>query len=276
MAWVLSFMWARTQVDVIADGALLPLYDARAYWHAWQQDLYVFDVSEPLNRYLYSPVFAQLLWPLTLLAWPAFAALWLVGLAGVAWWLVRPLRWWWKVPALLALGFGDYFVGNVHLLFAAVLVLGRTRSWLWSFVLLTKPMTGVIGLWHLVCARRWRALVVASSVTAAVSAVSFVVSPRHWQGWYWLLFDSGIQPRGGMTNYVVRFGLAVVVAAVAARLGRDELLPVAVCLALPVWVPSSLAVLLAVPRLVQQRRQAQGVRRDPAVPEASLPVSATV
>ena len=52
-------------------------YDSHAYWSAVQhlENLYA---APALSRdaFLYSPVFAQVVWPLGRLPWPAFAALW--------------------------------------------------------------------------------------------------------------------------------------------------------------------------------------------------------
>ena len=49
------------------------MFDAHAYWTAWQGGMY--DTPWLVNgAYSYSPAFAQLIWPLTLLPWPVFAA----------------------------------------------------------------------------------------------------------------------------------------------------------------------------------------------------------
>ncbi len=54
-------------------------WDAHAYYVAWSGGLYE-ELPETRDAYNYSPLFAQVIWPLTLLPWPAFCAL-LVGAA---------------------------------------------------------------------------------------------------------------------------------------------------------------------------------------------------
>ena len=72
-------------------------WDAHAYYVAWSGGLYE-ALPGSVDAYNYSPLFAQVIWPLTLLPWAVFCAV-LVGAAGagVAW-LLRPL------PLVLAVG----------------------------------------------------------------------------------------------------------------------------------------------------------------------------
>src|SRR5688572_5891787 len=51
-------------------------HDARAYWTADLDGLYAQGEVGGENAYLYSPAFAQLMQPLTLLPWAVFAGLW--------------------------------------------------------------------------------------------------------------------------------------------------------------------------------------------------------
>ena len=64
-------------------------WDAHAYYVAWSGGLYE-ALPRSIDAYNYSPLFAQVIWPLTLLPWAVFCAV-LVGAAGagVAW-LLRP------------------------------------------------------------------------------------------------------------------------------------------------------------------------------------------
>ena len=64
--------------------------------------------------------------------------------------------------------------GNVHLLYAAVIVAGFRLSAAWALPLLTKVTPGIGLVWFLV-RREWRPLAVAFGVTVAVAAVSFVL-----------------------------------------------------------------------------------------------------
>ncbi len=52
-------------------------YDSHAYWSAVQDMDTLYD-APALSRdaYLYSPLFAQAIWPLGRLPWPAFGVLW--------------------------------------------------------------------------------------------------------------------------------------------------------------------------------------------------------
>ena len=72
-------------------------WDAHAYYVAWSGGLYE-ALPGSVDAYNYSPLFAQVIWPLTLLPWAVFCAV-CVGAAGagVAW-LLRPL------PLVLAVG----------------------------------------------------------------------------------------------------------------------------------------------------------------------------
>ena len=70
-----------------------PMFDAYGIWNAWAGGLYDIPWLE-YEAYVYSPAFAQLLYPFTLLPWPVFAALW-TGLAiGILFWM--------RVPWMLA------------------------------------------------------------------------------------------------------------------------------------------------------------------------------
>ena len=65
-------------------------WDAHAYYVAWYGGLYE-ELPGSVDAYNYSPLFAQVIWPLTLLPWPVFCAVFVgAAAAGVAW-LLRPL-----------------------------------------------------------------------------------------------------------------------------------------------------------------------------------------
>ena len=46
-------------------------WDARAYWLAWHGPMYT-TAPDSMGAYLYSPAFAQAIWPLAVAPWPAF------------------------------------------------------------------------------------------------------------------------------------------------------------------------------------------------------------
>ena len=66
-----------------------PMFDARGFWIAWQGGLYDIPWGE-YEAFVYSPAFAQLLWPFTLLPWPVFAGLWTLAAIGCLFWMRVP------------------------------------------------------------------------------------------------------------------------------------------------------------------------------------------
>ena len=249
-------------------------WDAHAYYVAWSGGLYE-ELPGTVDAYNYSPLFAQLIWPLTLLPWPVFCAA-LVGAAavGIAW-LVRPL------PVVLAVGawlfcLPEILSGNVFWLLARG---GRLR------VQRTPargasprsprscPASGPV--WFLV-RREWRQLVSFVVTAALLLAVSVAISPGEWSSWLDFLRDSAgdssgqvyLSPVAVPFPLVVRLPLALVVAVVAARTDRAWLLPVAMVLASPVVGWGTFALLAAIPRL---RRTAARSPAAASAPAASAP-----
>src|SRR5664280_2813727 len=109
------------------------------------------------DAFLYSPAFAQALWPFGQLSWPAFHSIWIAGQAGVLGWLLVP--WGWRRGLTLAPFFiTELLLGNVYLFFAGALVvsLGRAPGAL-ALPLLTKISPGVVGIWFVV-RREWHAV----------------------------------------------------------------------------------------------------------------------
>jgi hypothetical protein len=66
-------------------------YDARAYWALDYDSLYAGSLVGRFGTYLYSPAFAQVMWPFTLLPWPLYAALWSGLNLTVLVWMARPV-----------------------------------------------------------------------------------------------------------------------------------------------------------------------------------------
>jgi hypothetical protein len=204
--------------------------DAHAYWLNRPPVTYG-PLAGTDNAYLYSPAFAQLLAPLTLLPWPAFLALWLTGLLLVLRWLTGPLL---LLPAVI-LFFGEISYGNVHFLLAAAMVLGFRHPWTWSLVLLTKVTPGVGLLWF-AARREWRLLGVALGATAAVAGVSFALEPSAWLAWADLLQRSAAvaSPTVLLPGPLwLKVGAAAVLVAWGARTDRPWVVPLAAVVALP-------------------------------------------
>ncbi len=216
--------------------------DARAYWQVNLAHPYIGSGVGDISTYLYSPAFAQVTAPLSLLPFPVFDALWTAVILVVAIWLVRP--WPWAALILFLPLSYELLVGNVHFLIAAAIVFGFDAPSVWAFPLLTKVTPGVGVLWFAV-RREWRALAIALGVTAVVAIGSVALASSAWSDWITFLLASPdrsqlLVPRTLVATVLVAFGAAT---------GRRWLVPVAVWMAIPiVWV-NSWVILLATIRL---------------------------
>jgi hypothetical protein len=219
--------------------------DAYAYWSTRDGSLYGAQTAGTIGAYLYSPAFAQLLAPLTWLPWPVFVTLWTALNLGVVWWLLGR----WSLPSMLFLPIPFEIVsGNVHLLYAAAIVLGFRISATWALPVLTKVTPGVGMLWFAV-RREWRPFAGALATCAVIAGISFVLDPAAWRSWIDILTTSSSTPHTVgwylPISLLVRLPLAIGVVALAAWTDRRWLLPVGVVLAMPVLWLNSLAVLAA-------------------------------
>jgi hypothetical protein len=231
-----------------------PMFDAYGIWNAWDGGLYDIPWLE-FEAYVYSPAFAQLIYPLTLLPWEAFAALW-TGLA-------IAILFWMRVPWMLAFPgvVDDILRGNIHLFLAGAVVLAVRRQPIgagaWAFPMLTKVTPGIGIVWHAMRGE-WRGVVVGLGLTAGIVGASVLVVPDLWAEWIGLLVaNAGSDPRIQVVPLplLVRLPVALALVVVAARWDRAWLLPIGVMLALPnVWT-SSLALLAAAPALWLAQRQ---------------------
>jgi hypothetical protein len=217
-----------------------PMFDARGFWIAWDGGLY--DIPWRTNEaYVYSPAFAQVLWPFTLLPWPIFAGAWTAAAVGCLFWMRVP--WMIAFPGVI----DDILRGNIHVFLAAAVVLGLRYPAAWAFGILTKVTPGVGLVWFLV-RREWRQLFVAAGITAAIAAVSFVAASGEWIEWVGLLIENaGASARIQVIPLplLVRLPVGVALIAVAGLTNRAWLVPVGVMVALPnVWT-SSTALLAA-------------------------------
>jgi Glycosyltransferase family 87 len=216
--------------------------DARAYWQVDLAHPYVGSGVGDVSTYLYSPAFAQVMSPFSMLPFPVFAALWIALLVLVCAWLIRP--WPWAALILFLPVSYELLVGNVHFLIAAAIVLGFRGPAIWAFPILTKVTPGLGVLWF-AARREWRSFAVAIGTTAAVVAVSFALAPAAWSDWLAFLLASP----GRSQLLVPRTLIAAALVAFGAATGRRWMVPAAVWLALPiVWV-NSWVILLAAIRL---------------------------
>jgi hypothetical protein len=231
--------------------------DSHAYWAAarWPATWYTRPPAT-WDAYLYSPAFAQILWPLGQLPWRAFQVFWAAAQVITLWWLLKPLG------ARRGLTLAPFFVaeillGNLYFFYAAALVLSvrRVPGGL-VLPLLTKIAPAVVGLWFVVRGD-WRYVRSTVVVTALVVAVSALLAPSSWRAWLEFVVGSagGNGASGGSGVLLLRLGLAAAVVVVAARSSRSWLLAPALLLACPLLGGfSPLAVLAAVPRLLQWDR----------------------
>jgi hypothetical protein len=224
--------------------------DAYAYWTTRDVVFYDDAATGRIGSYLYSPAFAQVLAPLVWLPLAAFTAIWTAINSATVWFLLRR----WALPSLLFVPIAFEVVsGNVHLLYAAAIVVGFRWPAAWALMLLTKVTPGIGVVWFLV-RREWRQLAIALGVTAAIAAVSFAIDRAQWAQWFELLMaDAGgagsaaFQTVGWYVPVALgpRLIGAIAVIVVAAATDRRSLVPVAVVLAMPVIWLNSLAVLAA-------------------------------
>ena len=126
MLWFLGGLYA--SVAIVGWRTALG-YDAHAYWLAWHHSPMYGLPPNTADAYLYSPAFAQVLWPLAQLPWPVFLAAWTVAGFALYAWLLRPLGRALAAPLLLFC-LPQAMVGNIWPLLAVVLVLGSPPGFL--------------------------------------------------------------------------------------------------------------------------------------------------
>ncbi len=134
-------------------------FDAFAYWAVDPSNPYQVPVGG-LGAFTYTPVAARAFAPAGLLAWPTFLWLWSAILLGTAMWLGgRRFLWVLAFPPVAL----ELWHGNIHLLLAAMTVLGFRYPAFWAFGVFTKATPGIGLLWFLV-RREWRNLAIALGV----------------------------------------------------------------------------------------------------------------
>lgn len=244
-AWLIAGFIAAGFVSLyLRDGSLGS--DSQAYWHAAHDGIRYGSTPGAWGAYLYSPAFAQLVVPLSVLPVSAFCAVWSLAEAAACAWLVRPLGVRWGVP-LFVLCVPELALGNVYAFFALVVVIGFRYPAAWAFPALTKVTPAVGFVWFAV-RREWRNLAITAAVTGAIALASFALAPGQWSAWLTFL-HTGREMSPWVTG---RLALGVLVAALAARRGAHWMLAIALMLGTPLlFHESSLCMLAALPRLVQ-------------------------
>ena len=226
-------------------------YDSHAYWLA-VQDMGRLYGAPALARdaFLYSPAFAQLIWPLGLLPWPVFYVLWTLLSAFLFVWLLRPLGRTWFAPAFIAT-LPEIVTGNIYALMAVALVLGASSGPPWVFLGLTKIAGGGVGLVWLTLTRQWRALGFGLVTTIAVIGLSVAIGLNQWREWVeFLRHGSGLTAGSSVVTVVLLCaGIGAVVVGALTR--RAWLLSVATILVSPTLGPNTLTLLAAIPRLTR-------------------------
>lgn len=245
-AWSVAFALAAVLgIAIVGYGS-----DSHAYYIAWQGPMYD-ELPGSADAYLYSPAFAQLFWPLTLLPWPLVAAAMSAAAAATLMWLLAPVRMRYRLPLLL-MCLPEVITGNIFWLLALVAVFGSRFPGLWTLPVLTKVLPALGPMWFL-ARGEWRRLAVAVATCVVVVAVSVATAPDLWREWLRFLLSSsqedGVSGSPLAPPLWVRLPAAVALTVYAARRDRPALLPMAMLLATPVIGHGSFALLAAVPRL---------------------------
>ncbi len=260
--WILVIAWSDPTVNATQpwNGQPVTAQDARSYYGFNYADLYAGRTDwNAIGAYPYSPAFAQLLYPLNLLPWTLFVAVWTAILIGAVWFLTGPEY----LLLGLVVGAMEIAGGNVSLLLALAIVKGFRHPWTWAFLLLTKITPGVGLLWFAL-RREWRALAVALGATALIAAVSYLLMPQAWHDWVDLL--RGNTGKGGTWAAIpipllIRGPIGVALIVWGARRNQRWTVPVGAMLALPALWYGSLSMLLAVLPLTTREERARAWAR---------------
>jgi hypothetical protein len=241
--------------------------DAEAYWRVDPADPYAVGHAGAQHAFLYAPVVAQFL---GLINWVpsgvCYAALAAISIASLVY-LVGP-RW---AAAVLLIPipplWQDLLTGNIHLILAAVVVVGFRHPAAWSLVLLTKLTPGVGLVWFAV-RREWRALMLAMIATGTLVVISLLITPHLWAEWTSLLLGNATTtPQGLFVPIPLALRLLVALALVAwgARAGHRWTLPAAAFLSLPIiWLFDGFALLVGVAGVLYRSRSGHQHTDDPS------------
>ena len=229
-----------------------PSLDLYTYWAT--RSGFDYGLSNPftIGAFLYAPVFAQVIAPLTVLPWPIFAGIWTALIAAAYLWLVGR----WAFPILFTAAVAlELYLGQVDIFLAAAIVLGFRYPGAWALPLLTKMSTGV-GLVWFIARGEWRKLLIALATTVVVVGFSAILDPGAWRGWFDLLYRSATMPHEIVGTFIaiplwMRLPVAVILIAWGARTDRPWTVPVGVLLAMPVLWVNVFSILVAVVPLLR-------------------------
>ena len=213
------------------------------------------------HAFLYAPVVAQLLAVVNWVPAEAFyAGLAALSIASLVY-LVGPR---WAGAALLVPLpplWQDLLTVNIHLILAAMVVVGFRHPATWSIVMLTKVTPG-IGLAWFAVRREWRAVGLALVTTATVILLSVVVAPQLWGEWLGLLGTNSTGSPQGLyvpVPLALRLVLAFALVIWGARGNRQWTVPAAAFLGLPIiWLFDGLAILAGVAGVLYRTRWQHG------------------
>jgi hypothetical protein len=213
--------------------------DMHTYWATGAGFSYATSNPYVVGAYLYAPVFAQGLWPITsTLPWPWFAALWTAAICAAYIWLVGR----WAFPLLFTGAVAlELYLGQIDIFIAAAVVIGFRYPAVWAFPLLTKVAPGIGLLWF-VFRREWRNLAIALAATVAIAGASALLAPQLWHDWYDLLRRSITDRQVVDGAYLgipvwLRLPFALGIIVWGARTDRHWTVPIAALLAMPIlWI----------------------------------------
>lgn len=241
-------------------GRVSPPIDFLMYWNAIQGGLHYPDRwADQTLLYVYPPPLAQALQAVAILGQPLLMFLWQMSLWGCFVYLAR-----WAAWPLILLGMahvaglapspsgevlGYVMLGNVQLMVAATVVIGLRHPAAWAAVFLTKIGPGVGIIWF-GARREWRALALSLAATGAVVAVSCIIAPSDWLGW-WAFVQRNTDMYSGMPMTPIAFPIRLAMSALlvvwGARTNRPWTVPIAAGWSIPaLYVWSFLPVWLGV------------------------------
>jgi len=240
--------------------------DEHAYWLAGQRLLAGESLYDPTATsitpfaYWYPPIVAQVMAPVSavLPSW-AFSAAWTVLMLVCLWWIAgRDV-----LRALALCAFPpvavEFWFRNVHLILAALLVLGIRRWSGWYTVGAAIKLAPGIALAYLAMRGRWREVGTAVGLGVGLLVVSVLLSPEAWRQFVEVMLARGPSdasafiPVPYFARMIVAAGLLLIAARLEPRWG-EPLLVVAVVMALPTLWIAALSTLIAIVPLL---------RRDP-------------
>jgi hypothetical protein len=262
IALVVLAVIGATFVVVIAERSWGAGQDEHAYWLAAQRLLNGQPLYDPTATsvtpfaYWYPPPLAQVLVPVVaVLPSRAFDIGWVCLELICLLWIAR----WRPLVALALVVFLPIAVelsySNVHLILAALIVLGL-RRWPGAFAIgATIKLAPGLGILYLLLRRRWRDAAIAIAAGLVILVISVVIGPTAWSAFIATVQSRGPADISGLLPipYLVRLAVAVALTVVAAlvrpRVG-EPLLVVAITVALPTLWLDALATLVAVVPIV--------------------------